>query len=169
MASDLPALWLAVYNRLTGDTGSGGLFNSGNELVEAVYNTRPPIMPETPTPFPYIVYSVFESSPEESAFRTRVWRRRVRFDVYVEMEANNTIDPLARGGLILRRLEGNWDEKAAGVAPDYGIDRFQPTLTGSGWTADIFDAVDGGEDHNPDDRYYCWFMTFDIRCSKVGA
>lgn len=169
MASDLPYLWLAVYNRLTGDTGSGGLFASGSNLVRAVYNTRPPVSVEGTSNFPYIVYSVFESDPSESAFRTRVWRRRVRFDVFVEAEANNTVDAMARGSDILRRIEGDWEDQATGTGPTFGIDRWKPSLTGSGWTADIFDPVDGGEDHSFEDGYFSWFITYDIRNSKAGA
>ncbi len=169
MASDLPYLWRAVYDRLTGDTGTGGLFATGANLVRAVYNTRAPMNAEGTTAFPYIVYSVFESDPSESAFRTRVWRRRIRFDVLVESEANNTIDPLARGADILRRVEGNWEDQVAGTAPTFGIDRWKPDISAGGWTADIFDAVDSGEDHSFQDGYYAWFITFDIRCSKEGA
>lgn len=168
MASDLPALWKAVRDRVNADTGSGGLLNVTTPLIVAIYNTRPPEPSDSSTVFPYIVYSVFESE-NTSTFRTRAWKRRVRFDTFVEVEPNSTLDVLQRGSDILRRLEGDWEDQVAGTAPTFGFDRFQPTLTGSGWSADIFELVDSGEDHSIGDRLYTWSMTFDITTSKAGA
>lgn len=168
MASDLPALWKSVLDRVNADTGSGGLRNVTTPLITGVYNTRPPFTAEGSDPFPYLVYSVFESE-NRNAFRTRVWRRRVRFDIFVQVDPNGTLDVLQRGADILRRVEGDWEDQAVGTAPTFGFDRFQPTLTSSGWTAGIFDLVDSGEDHSPEDELYTWTMTFDILTSKAGA
>lgn len=167
MASDLPYLWRDVYDRINTDTGSGGFLYSASPLITAVYNTRGPVNADSGTTgFPYIVYSTFNGE-NQSDFRTRVWFRQVRFDIYLETEANSTIDPLARGAAIMRRLEGNWEDKTAGTAPDYGFDRWKPTLTSSGWTADIFNLIESEDDHDED--MYHWYMTFNIRTSKVGA
>lgn len=161
MASDLPALWLATYSRAVADTGTGGLFNVGTPLITGFYNTRAPAA----ATYPYAVYQV-EASEKALAFRTNGWTRHVAMHVYTQVVSDGTLG-LNRGALIMERLEGDWDAQTLGTGPTYGFNRFKPTLTNSGWTADIFELQDSREEH--DENVYHWIMQFTINNWKAAA
>jgi len=180
MAYWLTELEKAIYDRLTGDTGIGGLLNAGNELIVThpngssagvgVYNTIAPNA-SSGTVYPCVTFIVTGATADD-AFRTAT--RRVRVYVAVEVERTNpsgtasAYNPLSRGALICQRIEGNWYEKAAGTAPDYGLDRFRPTLAGgTAWESDVlvFEAANAAHD----DIMLRWEMTFTALISRIGS
>lgn len=168
MASDLPALWLAVLDRVTSDTGTGGLLNVTTPLLagSGIYNTQAPSTEGTSSVYPYIVYAT-ASSQNDSEFETRGWIREIDFHIYVEKSSSSITDPMQRGADILRRLEGDWEDQPAGTQPSFGFDRYKPSLGSSGWTPDIFELIDSRDLH--EDEVYHWMMTFRIRNSKRRA
>lgn len=180
MAYWLTELEKAIYDRLTGDTGSGGLFNVGNELLAThplgssagvgVYNTQIPNA-SSGTVFPAIVFQVTAAQGDD-ALRTAT--RQVRVYVSVEVQRTNpsgtssAYNPLSRGALILQRVEGNWYEKAAGTAPDCGLDRWKPDLgVGTTWVSDILAIESWSAAH--DDMVLRWELTFTALLSRSGA
>lgn len=169
MASDMPALEAAILNRITGDTGSGGLLNAGTPLITTVYNSEFPADEDTTTDFPYIVFQVTDSEPAD-AMRTRVWKRVVVFHVYVLKQPATQYasgDPLTVGSLILRRLEGDWEDQTFQTQPTFGFDRFKPDISSSGWTAGLFKMLSSSAQH--EDKVYHWVMELEILDSKAGA
>ena len=150
--------------RLVGDTGTGGLLNSGNELVNAVYAGT---VPET-TEMPYITFRVGSADFRESAFRTREANAEVIVDcVVAERPAtgSSVTSPYDRLGKIADRVAGNWPAKSHGTAPDYGLDRWQPTL--SGWEATLLQLI--GDDNDSEDGRLRRILTFEVRVTQVGV
>jgi hypothetical protein len=129
----------------------------------SVYNL---VEPED-TAFPYIVYEVV-TAENDSTFRTA--REKVDFRIKWVVEERpdaGTPDPVTRGRAIEMRLFGDWTAQAAGTAPTFGFERWKPTLTGSGWTADICEHQRTVTAHAPGTLQ--WVMEFKLAVHKAGA
>lgn len=177
MAYWLTELESAIYARLIGDTGSGGLLASGSELVAAhpggsglgIYRT---MIPEasTGTVYPCVTFMVGQASIDD-AMRTATRACRVLFAVEVQRTGTSgatQFDPVARGAAIAQRVEGNWYEKAAGTAPDYGLDRWRPSLGGgTTWESDIMALESWATAH--DESLFRWELNFTVLISRTGA
>ncbi|REK40880.1 MAG: hypothetical protein DWQ20_00700 [Actinobacteria bacterium] len=123
-----------IYERLTGDTGSGGLFASGSELVSSVWTD---LVPPSSDPWwhangkdaddPTISFVVRGTSLADT---TESAGRALEVVFTVECRA---FDPSTPPGeiinAILNRIEGDWFDQASQV-PTFGIDRWAPTLDG---------------------------------------
>jgi len=164
MAFYLPKLWADIRDRLLSDTGEGGLRNADAPLVAAADITN--IFARAGGGYPSIVYNV-ASATQTDAFRTAT--REVTFDVHVlvEEQPDDGGDPADIGAKILARIAGDWTAQPAGTGPTYGLDRWQPPLSGTGWSASIVEAVDSREEHA--EGMYHWVETFRVLVSKAGA
>lgn len=172
----LPALEKAIGDRLLADTGSGGLFNVGNLLLavhptgasvgQGVYNTAiPGANTAGSTVFPAITFEITSALHDYESQRTRTLNVTVEFAVYVDRGfASN---PIKRGSDILGRIIGDWTEQAAGTAPTYGLDRWQPTLAGVTWLPGIFLHQSDKTEHQ--ETRFVWVSTYAINISKAGA
>lgn len=113
------ALLIAVRARLFADTGSGGLFANGAELVTNIYGV-------TAVPgasYPYIVVDRAGFGPLD-AFTLNV--AEVRFRTHVIARVDSGWDNV---NAILARVYGSGNR-----SPTYGLHRHSLTLTG-GWAA----------------------------------
>lgn len=160
MASYLPILYQAIGDRLTGDTGTGGLFNSGTPLVTQLRNT----VIDQGQAFPYLVMRC-QGGDVEDGFSVRTHKVSVTIDAYIEEQPASGYDPFDRGSKILDRVEGDWDLQSTRV-PSFGLDRFTPTLANN-WYAGPFQMLRVREAHEPGVLH--WIMDFEILVSKQGA
>lgn len=124
MAWHFTEFYKAMYDRLTGDTTLTGLLGGSR-----IYSVRAPDAVQT-----YVVTQVQTSGTQDEAFRTMVRDYRIAITIINPAEATGNTDPLELQGQIAERIEGNWYEKAFGVAPDYGLARWTPTLSSWGCT-----------------------------------
>jgi hypothetical protein len=149
-------LWEKIKARAEADTGTGGLFKVGDELVSGIYNTLAP--PEVVTEEdPYIVFSVASAS-QDDAFDLDVITYTFRFSVFSPVSVG-----LAIPGAIIDRLYGNGVASSGNLAT-YGFHRWLPSLTG-GWTASVCHRIDQDTNHSED--VYQFVETFRVTCSKA--
>lgn len=157
------ALLTDVYNRLLADTGSGGLF-AGTPLVNGAYNVYAPSSTAA-SAYPYIIFNA-ETSENVDSFNTAVVDARFSVHTYVAEEDASGIAPWSRGKAIVARVRGDWDAQA-GRTPSFGLDRWQPTLTGSGWSASI--VVSDTEMEQHEEGVMHWVQSFRCLVSKAGV
>jgi hypothetical protein len=176
MAFWLTELETALYDRIVADTATGGLFGTGAALLAAhpngshsgVYNT---IIPEanSGTVYPAVTFMVSAASNDDSL---RTASRNVRVNIAVEVQRTGPsgatqFNPLVRGAAILQRIEGNWYEKSAGTAPDYGLERWRPTLAGTTWESDILTFESFATVH--DNLLFRWELSYTVGIHRAGA
>lgn len=168
MAYYLPQLEADIGDRLTMDNTLMALLAvhpAGSSAGRGVYNTVVPAA-NTGTVFPCIVYQV-ESAGSFDALRERVRRASITVHIFVDRSPGGNYAPITRGMNILTRLEGDWTEQSAGVAPTYGLDHWQPILGGTGWMADICEFEGDGAAH--DDNQYHWVYRLGVYVSRTAA
>lgn len=149
------AIWDAIRDRLVGDTGTGGLFNSGSPLLTAFYYAAIP----TSGTMPYAVLS-FASDTENDAFAKDIRQIVFRINVFVPRIHATITDPTNRGSQILARIYG---DTSAGSAPTYGLHRWQPSLSGS-WSAAHVQQAQAFDEHTDDT--YSWVLEYKLTISK---
>lgn len=137
-------LYKDIRDRAVADTGSGGLFNSGNELVTGFFNIRAP----AEQGFPLVVNTIL-TGLDASAFSTGVETIIGQFDVWcAEQPPSGATDPLLRLSQIEARLRGDWTTGT--VTPSYGFHKFKPTLSGmvsDPWVASPMQITNTSEQH----------------------
>lgn len=152
----------AIGARAYADTGTGGLFASGANLVTGVWNTR---VPEG-TAFPYIQYNVV-TSRQDDAFRMRSIEIELDFHIYVaERPQAGGTDPFQRGVAILERLAGDWSVQGT-YLPSYGFDRHPLDLSAGSWTGGYMERIGGSEQH--EDGMLHWVESYRLTASKVAT
>jgi hypothetical protein len=152
----------AVYDRLTGDTGTGGLRNSSSPLVASIHAREAPI--PTPSSFPYLVFFVTTVTGEE-AFDAEKHIVGFEAEWFVEEQASG-VDAVERSGLILERLVGDVTDQSSGV-PTYGLSRWAPTLQ-TGWLAAPIEFM-AASDVSDTLGVIRWTASFEVQVSKVGG
>lgn len=160
---DLAGLTTAIVKRLRDDHGAGGLFAPSAELITGLYVNRNPLNPGAS--FPYLQLNVAGASNVD-AMRTGV--REITFRVNAFLRSGPVYEEAtdAKGWAILNRVKGDWEAQAAGTGPTYGLDRWQPTLTGD-WTADICEQIDSITQHEDDALHFV--DTYRVFLSRQGA
>lgn len=153
-------LAVAILARLTADTtliGTGAYLAAGS--IKQVFAGEG-------ASFPYMLFRLADARNID-AMRTRSMELDAIFDIYIEEQprASTAPTPFARGSQIITRVLGNWDEKSYGVAPDYGLDRWQPTL--SNWTANPLEHTGTTEAHEPGVLH--WIVNFKVRTHRSAA
>lgn len=160
-----PQLEAAVRARLVADTGTGGLLNVGSPLVTAVYAGY---VPET-TDSPYVTFRAGSADfTERQGFRVRVAVTEVIVECVVPEKPATTStisSPYDRLGKICDRVVGNWPAKAAGVEPDYGLDRWTPTL--SGWECPELQLIN--DENASEEGVLRRILTFQVQVSQAGV
>lgn len=148
-----------ISARLLADTTLTGLLGSSS----AIYNQYVP----DETAFPYVYY-VVTSAASGDGFRLGKMDYMIDVHWCVEERSNaNSYDPVVRGRAIEVRIFGDWLSQSAGTAPTYGINRWQPTLTGSGWSASVCVFKDARPEHT--DGLMHWIHRYSLVVSKTGA
>lgn len=130
----------AIHDRLLADTGTGGLFESGSELVDSVYFED---AGENPS-MPFLVLGFEEDASAIDDARLV----RMSLDVHIFTErASASYVGLVRAEKIGWRVMGNWRDNANRI-PDYGLERWQPTIAGFGVTPFAYGGMFGA--HQPE-------------------
>lgn len=160
--SYLAALWDDIKDRAASDTGAGGLFASGSPLVTAIWNNTAPAN----TTMPFLVYDVLDAF-QADGFRTSCYRVAWRVNTYCERFNDGIADTALRCSQIQARILGDWTAQTYGTGPTYGFDRWQPTLTGSGWSATVCQHVRSGEAHTLEMWHF--YEEFQVWIAKAGA
>lgn len=162
----LPTIWGDILTRLQSDTGTDGLWQANAHLVTGIYNDMAKLANVTTTDFPLITYALETCTPSDS-FRTRSYECTIQVDLWHERYQADGGASFGDCGAILRRIAGNWEGGAAFVAPTYGLARWTPGLSGSGYTATWLEEKSVVEAHT--DEVLHWIITYGFRASKVGA
>lgn len=145
-----------IRDRLTADTGSGGLFNATPLLASPIYYAAMP----TTAAMPYAVFS-FVSDVANNCFQKDVREIRFQLSVFMPRVHATISDPMLRGSQILDRIYG---DSANGSVPTYGLHRWAPTLSG-GWTAGGAVQCGPRRDEHIDDTY-AWVLEFYLPVSR---
>lgn len=147
-----------IIDRLTGDTGSGGLLASGASLISNVYNHfRNPS--DTLTDKPYIVVAV-EDWTQDETYDTSGLSVNFRIHLFGASRGGTT-------GLrtIIDRVFGNWKP---GTAPTYGLHRWFPgAIAGTTMSVSAVYCTGGGTDHTDD--YYQYVLRYSAVVTDTRA
>jgi hypothetical protein len=158
MSYPVPQIFKLIRDRLTGDATLTGYLGATGSVF---WNEAP-----SETALAYVVLNQV-STERDDGFRGR--GRRMTFDVHVFVrETSSGLDSVTRVANIMDRIDGDWDEQNATTAPTYGLDRFRPSLTGTGaWSADIIEYVGDRDASEPGFRHYV--MTYTVGLYKQGV
>lgn len=163
MSYFLPYIKPAIIGRLLADTAAGSGLTTLLGTTSAVFwDVVPPEQTR-----PYVVCYWARPIEPTDALRTRRRQCFVSVEIVDDKKPDDEHDPTLRTAKCIDRIEGNWDEVAAGTAPTYGLDRWQPTLSGSTWTCDVM-QLSQIEDTS-DDETYRYGVQFVVTAQKVGA
>ncbi len=134
---DEAALWTSVFERMTNDTGVGGLFDPDDALITGAFNSLAP----SSQAFPYLVFSVASATPDDT-FERNVIRYQIRFTAYTDrkMGMQSSSNIMTRVYQLFHRhvltLTSDWkasamrlldgagrtvDDNAYGVVHDYEV------------------------------------------------
>jgi hypothetical protein len=156
MSAVLSNLWTDIRSRLLADTGTGGLFATGSELVNGVWLVNAP----DSQAFPYLIIAS-QASRQDDSMTSR--HHVVQFQVSAYIDEEPGYDPFVRGSAIGARLLGNWEATGTRI-PGYGLDRWTPALSGSGWTASMCVFIQTREQHEPGVLHFV--HEFEVRVNK---
>lgn len=116
----------AIYDRLLGDTGTGGLFAVGSELVNGIRVNQ--LTPGTERP--YILINTVSETAQDEGFTHDGHLVTTQVTVYT----NPRDGGLEAMRAILRRIYGDAVEQSDNL-PTYGLMRWKPDISASGWDA----------------------------------
>jgi len=123
----LPKLQQVIRTRLVGDSTLRGQIASGsvrwNEL-------------DRDTAVPYIALVLTGTDPEVEGFKLAGKQVDVDVHIFVPSQNDNASTPTVAASTLATvsdRIEGDWDEQTGIASPTYGLNRWQPTLTGTNW------------------------------------
>lgn len=143
MSAALPNLWTDVRARLLADTGTGGLFNVSTPLVAGLWLVNAP----DSQAMPFLVMSS-QALRNDDTFTSRHHVVEFQVSSFIEEEPATGYDPFARGASIAGRVLGDWSLQGTRL-PSFGLDRWTPALSGSGWSASPVEFVTTREQHTP--------------------
>ena len=162
----LSAISQAIYDRLTADTGTGGLYEGGfwNIITGAWAIFATP----GPSSFPRIVYSINLDSAHSTTAD--------EFNVTVQMTVMDDVNQLAddapfsgRIGAVIDRIHGN-AVLQTGRTPTYGFNRHLLVLPTNGYTAKASHClVTGVECGMVDEKIVQATTSFKFRVSALAA
>jgi hypothetical protein len=152
----------AVYDRLNGDTGTGGLRASSSPLASAVYTRRFPL--PRGSDFPYAI-CYFDAIQNEDTLTDEQKRVGVSVEWICESQASG-VDGTERAGLIMARVIGNWADRLD-RAPTHGLAHWTPSVQ-SGWASGpmMFESASYSRDELGTVR---WSALFGVMVNKVRA
>jgi len=133
-------IYLAVHQRLTSDASLA-------QLVDAVSSYQVPDGTSR-----YVLVTIQSASREGDSpepFRTLTREVSIIVTCVVPRVTGDSVSPVRLLGQIVQRVEGNWFAQPFGTQPQYGIERWAPSL--STWTAGPLEferATDDGDNRN---------------------
>ena len=162
MSANLARVFTAIRTRALADTGSGGLFASGANLVTGIYAETG----SQTLAFPYITITLFDE--EDDTFAKDGSIVNVQFHIYHNAVASG-IGPIEACGAIIERLRGDATQQSNRV-PTYGFHRHKLTLSQSGgalWGAGLMRRLRGTTAHEKD--VYHFIEEYEVRQSSATA
>lgn len=136
----------SVYDRLSGDTGVGGLFASGAELVDGVYSFR--AGSQVSQGDSYIVTSI-TGGVQQDSFDADLIDWSLSVSVFIDPQEVSGVGLSAIVDRVYARLH-----------------RWTPTL--DGWTASgPWTFTDAGAPELPDEDSLQWIMNFELIANKA--
>jgi len=152
---NLQAFNTAIDARLRADTGAGGMFAAGVELVTGLFDNF--VSPNQH--MPYVVYTV-ASATQSDAFNADIIKIMFYVSVYVSKNGNPTA--AAQASAILWRIYGNAMEVSTRV-PTYGLHR-HPLVVAGGWTGSLLSRFDSQTQH--EENYYHFIEVYQTYISR---
>lgn len=127
----LSSISQAIYDRLTADTGSGGLYESG--VWNIISGAWAIFATPGPSAFPRIVYSIdMDGAHSTTADEFNVSVRMTVMDDTTQIADDSPFS--GRIGAVLNRIHGN-SVLQTGRTPTYGFNRHLLVLPTNGYTA----------------------------------
>jgi hypothetical protein len=154
------AIMTRVYSRLTADTTLTGLLAAG---TGSIFQEMLPLNADTPA----VTFTMEVNTPAD-AFRARVRSLGLQVSVFIERAPANVAGlgtPMDYAQSIITRIIGNWPDKAAGVQPDFGLDRWNAAAS-SPWAFSAMAHVDIRENHT--DEFLQYILGFSVTATQVG-
>ena len=160
----LPKLWTNIADRLEADPTLIGYLPTGARIMNDVNYDDADL--------PLVSYNVVSDTAND-AFRLR--SREVSFDIHVYVERFAKNRPTVSGqdsgfdvaSNILTRILGDWPAQSYGTAPTFGLDRWTPALTDSGWVSTIVEHKASREDHSREVLH--WVLEFRAIISQAAV
>lgn len=138
---NLAGLSQAIYDRITGDTGDGGLMETDDPLINAIYED----VILTGASVPYVIVSIVETE-EDDTFPTDAWL--VTFELEVVCD---------------RRLGDYTTDSAILARAHTQLHRWVPTVTG--YAVQDMRSIAGTTDHTLTERH--WITRYRTRMEAV--
>jgi len=120
----------AIRDRLAGNSTLRSALAAGSGSIRWYEQDRDAAMP-----FVTVAMQAMDATSSVQGFTKRAERVEIDVHVYVDAQSDNGSTPTNGNetlGSISYMVKGDWHEQSSGL-PTYGFDRWQPTLTGSGW------------------------------------
>lgn len=150
---DLANLETAIYNRLVGDTGAGGLRNASAPLVTGVFVGTA----NSGQTMPFLLIDV-AAERAQNAFSRDIFN--AEFWVTTSAARFGSATPGQVYSDILARVYG---DTVGGSVPTYGLHRHTLSLSG-GWTATVAECMGAFPEHT--DAAFVWRQIFKLTVSK---
>lgn len=137
MALFLPALLKSINDRLSADTGAGGLTTFlGNGATSVRTSFPPPGVDPPGTTYPLVIITPVSDDIDDT-FPGRFAMYNIEVRIFVaEQSVTQSVDTLLTMMKIHERIIGDWPEQTD-RNPTYGIDGWQPNFTGGTYTGDF--------------------------------
>ena len=143
----------AIFDRLSGDTASGGLRHTGTPLVTGIFSYD---APETQA-YPYIAF-IFSGAENMDTLEKDVIKYTVDISVVSDKDAG-----LTAVSAILDRVYGNANESAN--VPTFGLHRHKLELGATTeWEASTMRRIDSIEAHDRD--HYQFIERYEFLCTN---
>jgi len=142
-----------MFSRLTTDAGLTALLASA---AGGIYQEMLPYNAQTPA----VTFTIEANTPSDS-FRAMVRVMSVQVSVWIERQPATDAGipvPMDYAQGIINRIIGNWPTKAAGIAPDFGLDRWTPAVL-SPWAFSMMAHTDTRENHTDEFLQYVLIFT----------
>lgn len=161
MSYYLPKLTQAIRARLTGDSSLVTLVSTSGSIR---WNEM-----DRDQAFPFVSLVTGNIGPGAEGFGLRSREFQVDVHICIPAQHDNSSTPtdaVNTMASIEARIDGDWDEQAT-RAPSYGLDRWQPTLTGTNWNCTHLEYLSSGVLDEPGVLHHV--HTYRCYPNKAGA
>lgn len=172
MALFLPALLKSINDRLSGDTGTGGLTTLlGNGATSVRTSFPPPGVDPPGTTYPLVTITPV-SDEVDDGFLGRFGMYTIEVRLFVaEQSTTQSVDTLLLMMKLHERVIGDWPEQTD-RNPTYGLDGWLPSFTGytgdfvSAYTATTMDYTGYTDQTEPIGGIREWCLNFRVGLFK---
>lgn len=157
MAHYLPTLAAAISARLAADATLATYLAAGSVVTMSENLDQAPL--------PLVTFNS-AGAPALDGFRVQVRVQSVDVHIYCprvfgDGDAVGLLgDGFTVSSAIIDRICGDWADQSFGTGPTYGLDRWQPNVGATGWTAGIMTHANTIESHIDETLHF----TLDFKC-----